>query len=167
MVARALRHFLVVGLGFGLAVGWALTFVVNNLLGSALGTALHFREGAEPYWVDLLMTLVSIGLITAATIVGSRVFRRHVSTDGIAPRSLGLSSLLYLGLVLVFVVPELSGLMGHFMTHMSHTYENPGEAWMMLSLPLLRLIVLPLSFVVVGRCSLLPARRVSATVAAP
>jgi len=165
MTAQALRHFLVVGLGFALVVGWALTLVVNTLLGNVLSAALHFGPLGEPYWFALLLTLVSMALITTATIVGSRVFRRYVVAEGLSVGSLAVSSLLYVGLVLVFVVPELSDLMHHFMTHMSHTYENPGEAWLMLSLPLLRLIGLPLSYALIGRRLLLAHRNGSATLA--
>ena len=149
MVVQALKHFFVVGVVFALAVGWLLTLAVNTLLGNALEAALH-KPADAPYWGALLLTVVSIALITTATIVGSRVFRRHVAVNGVTARSLAVSSLLYVGLVLVFVAPELADQMHRFMTHMSYTYENPGEAWMMLSLPLLRLICLPLGYVVVG-----------------
>lgn len=86
--------------------------------------------------------------------------------DGIPARSLVLSSVLYVGLVLVFVVPQLADLMKLFMTHMSHVHRNPGEAWLLLSLPLLRLICLPLSYVVIGRRSALPARKANSILAA-
>lgn len=166
MIAQGLKHFLVVGLVFALAVGWALTLAVNTLLGNALGAALHFKDGGEPYWLALLLTIVSMTLITVATIVGSRVFRRHVEANGITARSLALSSLLFVGVVLVFVVPELADLMNRFMTHMSYTYEHSGEAWLMLSLPLLRLVGLPLAYIIIGRRQLLPPRSVSTTLAA-
>ena len=165
MFAQALKHFVLVGLVLGLAVGWALTLVVNTLLGNAIEAALH-KPADQPYWGALLLTLVSMTLITVATIAGNRVFRRRIAADGLPSGSLAVSSLLYIGVVLVIVVPELSDLMNHFYTHMSHTYENPGEAWLMLSLPLLRLIGIPLSYVVAGRRSLRATPDASAPVRA-
>ena len=128
---------------------------MNTLLGNALEAVLH-KPADEPYWGALLLTLVSMSLITAATIAGSRLFRMRVVPSGISAGSLALSSVLFVGLVFVSVAPDLSDLMNRFYTHMSYTYEHPSEAWMMLSLPLLRLIGLPLLYILIGRGALVP-----------
>ncbi len=153
MVARALKHFVVVGLVFALGVGWALTFAVNNFLGLALDAALGNPKN-EPYWMALVLTLTSWVLITASTVVGNRVFRRRMARSGIATRELSASTTLFFGLVMVFVWPDLADLMNRFMTHMSYTYEHQGEAWLMLSLPLFRMISGPIMYFLVSRAML-------------
>ncbi len=165
MIAQALKHFLVVGLMSALGVGWVLTLGVNTLLWYALNAALR-GSADEPYWVALLLTVVSMSLIAGATVLGSHVFRRYVAADGVGGRSLAVSSLLFLGVVLVFVVPELARLMRLFMTHMNRTYENPGDVWLMLSLPLLRVVGLPLIYVLIGRRCVLTPRGVSSALTA-
>jgi hypothetical protein len=151
MVVRALKHFVVVGGVFALAVGWVLTLAVNTALGNGI-QALGGTAATDSYWFALLLTIVSLALIVAATAVGGRVFRTRVDQASLTRAERIASSALFLGVVLAFVVPELSDILGRFYSHMSYTYEHPAEAWMMLSLPLLRLFALPSAyFVLAGR----------------
>jgi len=150
VIAQGLKHFAIVGLVFALAIGWLLTFVANSVLGNVLEAVLH-RPPDELYWGALLLTAVSMSLITVATLVGTRVARSRGWLSGLSRSALTLSSLLFVALVFAFNVPSLAELAQRFYEHMSYTYEHPGEAWMMLSLPLVRLIGLPLAYVVIGR----------------
>ena len=50
MTKMALRHFVIVGLGFGLAIGWVLTFAVNTLLGNALEVVLRRPAADQKGW---------------------------------------------------------------------------------------------------------------------
>ena len=145
MVSRVVKHFVVVGGLFALAAGWVLTLVVNTALGNGIG-ALAGRAATDSYWFALGLTIVSLGLIIAATAVGGRVFRSRIDRASLRRPERIASSALFLGVVLAFVVPELYDSFRQFYTHMSYTYEHPAESWMMLSLPLLRLLILPSAY---------------------
>ena len=151
MIARVLKHFVVVGGVFALAVGWLLTVAVNTALGNGI-QALGGTAATDSYWFALGLTVVSLTLIVTATAIGGRVFRSRVDDASLKQAERIASSALFLGVVIAFVAPELYGIFGRFYAHMSYTYEHPVEAWMMLSLPLLRLLVLPSAyFVLAGR----------------
>ncbi|MCC6650344.1 MAG: hypothetical protein IT348_04255 [Candidatus Eisenbacteria bacterium] len=146
MLGIAIKHFVVVGLLFALAVGWALTAVVNTLIGNAVVLALGERA-EDAYGFALALTLISMALIGGSAIAGNRVFRSRVSQAPMAGRSLALSTALFLLVVLAFVAPEMDELLRLFASNTRATYRNPGTAWLMLSLPLLRLLGLPLIYV--------------------
>lgn len=146
MLGQAIKHFVVVGLLFALAVGWALTAVVNTLIGNAIVLALGERA-EDAYGFALALTLISMALIGGSAAAGNRVFRSRVSRDPLPGRSLALSTGLFVIVVLAFVAPEMDELLHLFAAHTRATYRNPGTAWLMLSLPLLRLFGLPLLYV--------------------
>jgi hypothetical protein len=150
----AIRHFLVVGIGFALIVGWILTLIANTILGVVLQRIL----GAPPtqfYLGSLFLTVVSISLIALAEIVGNRLFRHKLMPNQFGFASLVFSTLLFGGIVVVFVVPQLGDVIRHYANNTRYFYHHGSELLMMLSLPVGRLILLPLFYFLIARLILL------------
>src|SRR2546428_9778873 len=105
MIGAAINHFCVVGLAFALALGWLATLIVNGVMARVLESILN-RRATDPYWGALLLTVLSLTLISLATFLGNRVFRR--SRWPLSSGALTLSTLCYIGLVSVFVLPEVA-----------------------------------------------------------
>ena len=138
-----IKHFLIVGVGFAFAGAWLLTLIVNTIL----GTILQSIVGAPPekyYLGSLFLTITAICLIGLCEVVGNRIFRARFLTPSFSSSATLLSSALFTALVLIFVLPELYQLLGRYADNTRYFYRHGGEFLMMLSLPLARLLFLPL-----------------------
>ncbi len=146
----ALKHFAVVGVCFALIGGWLLTLVVNTLLGTALESILHALP--EKYYLgSAVLTVVSIVLIALAMFVGNRVFRQRLHSPRFTCSSLFVSTALFLVVVLVFVLPQLSQVVTQYASHTQYFYHHSSELLLMLSLSVARLVVLPTFYYLLGR----------------
>lgn len=151
------RHFLIVGIGFALIGGWILTLIANTILGVVLQKIL----GAPPtqfYLGSLFLTVVSISLIALAEIAGNRLFRNKLMPDQFDSRALVFSTLLFSGIVILFVVPQLGEVFRNYANNTRYFYHHSSELLMMLSLPVGRLILLPLFYFLIARLILLRRR---------
>jgi hypothetical protein len=127
-----------------------LTLVVNTLVGIALEAILH----GPPEKYDLgsaVLTVVSIMLIALAMLVGDRVFRQRLRSPRFNRSSLFVSTALFLVVVLVFVLPQLSEVVTQYASHTQYFYHHSSELLLMLSLPVARLVVLPTFYYLLGR----------------
>jgi hypothetical protein len=150
----ATRHFLIVGLGFALIAGWILTLIANTILGILLQRIL----GAPPtqfYLGRLGLTVVSISLIALAEIAGNRLFRNKLMPAQFGSGPLIFSTMLFGGVVFLFVLPELGEVMRSYANNTRYFYHHPSELLLMLSLPVGRLILLPLFYFLIARFILL------------
>lgn len=148
------RHFLIVGIGFALIGGWILTLIANTILGVVLQKIL----GAPPtqfYLGSLLLTVVSISLIGLAEIAGNRLFRNKLMPAQFDSRALVFSTLLFSGIVVLFVVPQFGEVMRSYANNTRYFYHHSSELLMMLSLPVARLVLLPLLYFLIARHILL------------
>jgi hypothetical protein len=149
----ALKHFAIVGLGFGLILGWLATLVVNAALGAAVGAVL--REPPENYYLgSALLTVVSISLIALCIFFGNRVFRGRLAPAPLPFSSLFISTGLFLVVVLAFVLPQLSQVLRQYADGTRYFYHHSSELFLMLSLPFVRLVVLPVAYFVISRSAL-------------
>jgi hypothetical protein len=145
LIKAGIKHFLFVGVLFAFVIGWALTIIVNR----GLGWALHSVLGAQPeqyYLGSLLLTVVSIILIAGATVMGNRVFDQKGGLSHLDSRSLAASTLMFTVLVIVSTSFEIAAVMSTIMNHLSFFYEHRWRAPGLLSLPLLRIVGIPLVF---------------------
>jgi hypothetical protein len=145
-----LKHFLIVGVGFGFLLAWALTLVINT----ALGALLHAVLGAPPthfYLGSALLSLVAFTLVAACEIAGNRVFRSRFASAGLASVSLWVSTLLFATLVIAYVLPELKQVMDTFAANTRYFYRHGDELLLALSLPVARALVLPTIHFTVAR----------------
>jgi hypothetical protein len=150
----ATRHFLIVGIGFALIAGWILTLIANTILGVLLQRIL----GAPPtqfYLGRLGLTVVSISLIALAEIAGNRLFRNKLMPVQFGSGPLIFSTMLFGGLVFLFVLPELGEVMRSYANNTRYFYHHTSELLLMLSLPVGRLILLPLLYFLIARLILL------------
>jgi hypothetical protein len=153
----ATRHFLIVGVGFAVVVGWILTLIANTILGVLLQRIL----GAPPtqfYLGRLGLTVVSISLIALAEVAGNRLFRNKLMPAQFGPRPLIFSTMLFGGLVFLFVLPEIGEVIRNYANNTRYFYHHTSELLLMLSLPVGRLILLPLFYFVIARFILLGKR---------
>jgi hypothetical protein len=149
------KHFLIVGVGFAFAGAWLLTLIVNGIVGTLLERIL----GAPPekyYLGSLFLTAVAICIIGFCEVVGNRFFRARFSSSSFSSSATLLSSALFAALVLVFVSPELYQLLGRFADNARYFSRHGTEFLMMLSLPLARLVLLPLIHFAVASTMLIP-----------
>ncbi|MBS1169586.1 MAG: hypothetical protein H6R01_504 [Burkholderiaceae bacterium] len=137
----ALSHFLFVGLGYALALGWMGTMVVNNVIGVA-AELLTRTDLTRHYAGALLLTISSIAIIGACIWYGNLRFSRWW-TGWFERRHLLCSTFLYLLLVLVIVVPQFGSVFGLIGSNLSAAYRDSSDALLMLSLPAIRLLALP------------------------
>jgi hypothetical protein len=149
VLVGALKHFAFVGVVFTLVAGWALTLVVNGLLGAAL-TAGGSPPG-ESYAGSLLLTVSSLALIAIATYVGNRLYIRRLATGPVPRGVLVLSTLLLICTTLPMFGPQLTFAVDKIIRNLSYSYNHPGEAVKLLSLPMLRLCLLPPCYVLTAR----------------
>jgi hypothetical protein len=148
------RHFLIVGIGFALIGGWILTLIANTILGVLLQRIL----GAPPtqfYLGSLGLTVVSISLIALAEIAGNRLFRNKLMPAQFGPSPLIFSAMLFGGLVFLFVLPEIGEVIRNYANNTRYFHHHSSELLMMLSLPVGRLILLPLFYFLIARLILL------------
>lgn len=148
-----IKHFLFVGVGFAFVAGWILTFIVNSLLGTLL-EAILAAPPTKFYLGSLFLTVVSISLIALCEVGGNRLFRRRLVSSGFSSLSLAVSTLLFVLLVLAVVLPELSEIIKRYADDTRYFYHHGSELFMMLSLPLARLVLLPLVHFLVARATL-------------
>ena len=137
-----LKHFLIVVVGFGFLIAWALTFIINT----ALGALLHAVLGAPPthfYLGSAFLSLVAFGLVATCEIAGNRYFRNRFAPAGLASISLWVSTLLFSALVIAYVAPELKQLVDTFADNPRYFYRHGDELLLALSLPVARVLVLP------------------------
>ncbi len=149
----ALKHFAVVGLGFALIIGWIATLVVNTALGTLLEALLHVPP-TNYYLGSALLTVISILLIALCIGVGNRLFHRWFARVRLSRSSLFISSALFLLVVLVFVVPEFGQVISAYASHTHYFYHHVSELLLMFSLPLARLVLLPVSYFFISRSAL-------------
>jgi hypothetical protein len=152
-VKDAIKHFLFVGVGFALVVGWILTLIVNTLLGMLLQAIL----GAPPtdfYLGSLFLTVISISLIALSEVAGNRFFRCRLAPQGLSLSSVVISTVFFIVLVLAFVLPQISQVIGRYADNTRYFYHHRPELFMMLSLPLARLVLLPAVHFVIARTTL-------------
>ena len=150
MIKSAIKHFGIVGIGFAFVLGWVLTLVVNG----AVGTLLQSIFGVPPtqfYLGSLSLTIVSLSLILAATILGNRLYRSWFGGGSLPVRALFVSTTLFAVLVLWRVMPELGSVMDTVSAQTSYFYNHSWALVGILSLPLLRLFCIPLAYFLVGR----------------
>jgi hypothetical protein len=148
-----LKHFGVVGLGFALVAGWLLTLVVNTALGNALSALL--REPPETHYLgSALLSVVSISLIALCIFFGNRVFRRRFAPAPFPFSSLLVSTGLFLVVVLAVVLPQLFQVFRQYADSTRYFYHHSSELLLMLSLPLVRLVLLPMTYFVISRSAL-------------
>jgi hypothetical protein len=148
-----IKHFLFVGVGFALVAGWILTLIVNTLLEMLLQAIL----GAPPtdfYLGSLFLTVVSISLIAVCEIGGNRLFRSRLVSPGFGFSSIVASTLFFIVLVLAFVLPEFSQVIRRCADNARYFYQHSSELFLMLSLPLARLVILPAVHFCVARAVL-------------
>jgi hypothetical protein len=144
------KHFVVVGLLFAVGVGWLLTALVNPFVGLVLeATAANPQEGS--YVGALVLTGVSLTLISASIVGGNWVFVRWFGAGSITRAALTLSTTLFVLTVLVIFGSQLAAAVTKITWHLSYSYNHPWDAAKLLSLPVLRLSVLPLCFFLAGR----------------
>jgi hypothetical protein len=151
MIGAAIKHFGVVGLVFALVLGWLATMIVNTLLGVTMEWILGHRA-TDSYWVALLLTVVSLSLIGAATFLGNRVYRAG-ARRALSGGALMLSTMCYVALVALVVLPQVSEIIGPMMGHLSYAYQNPEvahERALALTLPGLRMVILPACYLFAG-----------------
>ncbi len=158
MIVSALRHFAFVGLLFALAGGWLLTAIVNTLLGVALESSIG-HPPTDSYLGSLLLTVVSLALIAAATLIGNRVQLHWLGPSSLSMKALLSSTALFSLVVLILIGPQLGSTVDKIVSHLSYTYNHPWDAAMLLSLPVLRLCFLPLCYFVTGRILLSAPRQ--------
>jgi len=155
MLGGALKHYVLVGLIWPFAGGWALTFVVNTTIGLAIesyGVVL-----GDQYWWALVTTCSSLTLVGFLAVIGNRLYRRTFGAGSLSRWALAISTILFMATVLPWIWPPLSETVAFLESHVRYVYRNSGEAGKMLSLPLLRWCVLPASYVLAGRALLPPA----------
>jgi len=95
---------------------------------------------------------VALSLIGAAMCFGNRVYRAS-SPRALTGGALTLSTLCYMALVAFVVVPQVAEIVGPLMSHLSYAYQNPEvahERALALTLPGLRMIILPACYLIAG-----------------
>ena len=149
MLLGALKHFVMVGVLFTLAGGWVLTLFVNALVGFSL--AESGLPPGESYAGSLLLTISSLTLIGIATYFGNRMYLRRFGVGSVGPRALLISTIILTCAVLSIFGPQVIRAADTIERNLSYAYNNPAEAVKLLSMPLLRIFVVPACYVLTGR----------------
>jgi hypothetical protein len=148
-----LKHFAVVGLGFGLICGWIATLVVNTALGALLEAILR-SPPTKYYMCGALLAAVSIALIVLCIAIGNRLFRRWFAATRVSRSALVLSSALFLLVVLLFVVPQFGQVLSAYAGQTHYFYHHSSELLLMFSLPFARLLLLPAGYFFISHSAL-------------
>jgi len=143
------KHFLFTGVAFAIALGWLATMLVNNTIGLTVETALGIVL-TDYYLGALLLTVVSITAIGLCILLGNRLFIRWVSNP-LDRKNIAHSTILFSLFVMVVVLPEIGGIIDSAAHNLSHTYRNPADVLLMISLPVIRLTLLPAFYYLVTR----------------
>lgn len=141
------KHFFFVGVGFSLGLAWLLNLPVHLFLVRVMN-----RAPWVIYSDAFFMTLLAIAIIAGATALGNALFRRTVAQT-LSVRAFLLSALLYTALTLAFRVQEASYFVRPLIARPSLVQEHPAlfqQVLIALSLPVLRLIVIPSAYALVG-----------------
>jgi len=149
MLGRALKHYILVGAIFPFAGGWLLTAVVNTAIGLTL-ESMGVLEG-DPYWWALLSTCSSLAIIASMSFLGNRLYRRGFGPASLSQWSLLVSTILFMSTLYPWIAPPLLDTLNMLEGHVQYAVRNTGEVVKMLSLPLLRWAVLPVSYVLAAR----------------
>jgi hypothetical protein len=147
-VSGGLKHFAVVGVAFCLVLGWLASGAVTSLA-AALMPRRAMEQVTDSYGSALLLTLISLGVIVASAVLGNRVFRSKVQPAPLGASSLALSTVLFLCVVSAFVFMEASAVVGPATGHLQYLNQHPEaqrDILLALSLPLLRLVALPIGY---------------------
>lgn len=150
MILRALKHFILVGVVFSFVLGWVLTIAVNVPLGSMFQSVVGGRP-TDSYVISLFLTVVSLALIMGATILGNRLYRMWFGPSSVSLSALRYSTVLFTVLVLWRVGPELASTLDNAAGATSYFYNHPWHFLGVFSLPLARLICIPLAYFLIGR----------------
>ena len=142
MIVDALKHFVTVGLGFALVLGWIATLILNTALGALLEALLH-APPTNYYLGSALLTGTSLLLIALCIIIGNRLFRQWFSSARLTASAIVVSTALFLLVVLIFVVPAFRQVVSAYANRTQYFYHHSSDLLLMLSLPLGRLLVLP------------------------
>ncbi|MBU1043494.1 MAG: hypothetical protein KJ915_03740 [Candidatus Omnitrophica bacterium] len=142
MFKKTTLHFLFVGILFSFGLGGMLTAIVSILAGNIF--EMLFKE-EHYYSASLLLTLISIALIIFSTYVGNMLYCRVISTLQ-HKKVLLMSSVFFCIFTILILVGQLFSVVDFVMNNLSFSYKNPGRIFLMFSLPLLRMILIPLQY---------------------
>jgi len=144
-----LRHFAFVGLLFALLLGWLLTVAVQPTVTGVVADVLGLS--AESYGNALLGTAVSLALVATAISAGNLFYSVNFASHGLQTSALGFSSFLYWLPVFPFPAFDLFEATDKIGSHLSYSLNHPGEAFKLISLPLVRLTAFPVVYFLAGR----------------
>ncbi|MFH1061391.1 MAG: hypothetical protein V1747_00690 [Candidatus Omnitrophota bacterium] len=146
MLKKTTIHFLFVGILFSFGLGWMLTAIVGILAGNIFEMLF---KGDHYYSASLLLTLISIVLIAFSTYVGNMLYCRVISTLQ-HKKVLLMSSVFFCILTILILGGQLFSSYDFVMNNLSFSYRNPGRIFLMFSLPLIRIILIPLQYLIIS-----------------
>ena len=144
----ALKHLPITGVLFAIALGWLATLLVNNAIGVAMEATLGIVL-TRYYLGALLLTATLIGLITLCIVTGNQVFVR-LTASRLNRHSLVHSTVSFSVFVLAVVGPQVAEIGDRLAYNLSWAYRQPEELVLMISLPVIRLLILPTLYYIAG-----------------
>ncbi len=149
MIINSIKHVIYVGCLFSFLISFIITLIINNLI--VYNVKYIFNKDINESFVGcLLLTFLALIIIAIVTSIGNITFKKFIKQN-FKLLSFIISSIIYSIGIIFYMSIEFNNVIHDITFHLSYYYRNRLNLFLVISLPIFRLISIIVIYFLSGK----------------